>query len=149
MTHAMPPAILSIQDKVRIRPMVDSDFNFIINSWLKTYKYSGPHVKRMLDRVYYEFYEPKVKDLIKRSDVYVACLREEPEVIVGYLAIERKDEHDIIHFCLVKDLWQKIGVARYLLEAAAPVHPTFFTHWTSPMQSLINKIDFVYNPFLI
>lgn len=129
--------------------MTPEDLNFILNSWLKTYKYSGPHVRRMRDNEYYESYEPIVKQLIKRSDVFIASLREETEIIVGYLVIERTRQHDIIHFTLVKDLWQKMRVASYLIEAAEPKSKTYFTHWTSPMQSLINKIGYIYNPFLI
>lgn len=103
----------------------------------------------MLDSVYYETYEPIVKAMIKASDVYVACLREDQDVVVGYLAIERVTDHDIIHFTLVKDLWQKMGVATYLIEAADPRPRAYFTHWTKPIESLINKINYVYQPFLI
>lgn len=138
----------TIDQKIKIRAMRDSDFNFIINSWLKTYKYSGPHVRRMLDSLYYEYYEPKVKELIRRSDIYIACLREDEDVIVGYLAIEPKETFDVIHFVLVKDLWQRMGIGHHLLCAAAPKLKTYFSHWTSPMQSLVNKYPFVYNPFL-
>lgn len=140
---------LAIREKVRIRKSTDADFNFIISSWLKTYKYSGPHVRKMLDRIYYEAYEPIVKDLIKRSDIYVACLREDPDVIVGYLALERSQDKDVIHFCLIKDLWQKMGVATYLAHAAQPKEITYFTHWTNPIESIVNKIPYLYQPFLI
>lgn len=130
--------------------MQDGDFNFIISSWLKTYKYSGPLVKRMRDRDYYETYEPIVKRMIAKSDMFIACQREEPDIIVGFLAIERHKEHDVIHFTLVKDLWQKIGVGKYLLTAAEPKMKTYFTHWTSPMESLSHKFpQFTFNPFLI
>lgn len=129
--------------------MRSTDFNYVISSWLKTFKYSGPHVRRMRDQDYYLAYEPIIKRLITKSDVYVASLREEPDVIVGYLAIERHQDYDVIHFTLVKDLWQKMGVGRYLIEAVEPKFTTYFTHWTSPIQSLINKIPFIYNPFLI
>lgn len=146
----MPPNLAPLIDIIQIRPMrPETDFNYIINSWLKTYKYSGPAVRRMRDKEYYEFYEPMVKAMIKRSDVYVASLREDPDVIVGYLAIERKDHSDIIHFTLIKDRWQKIGVATYLIKAAEPKLSTYFTHWTAPIDSLINKIPFTYHPFLI
>lgn len=128
--------------------MSPSDFNYVISAWLKSFKYSGTTVQRMRDTVYFATYEPIVKRLIKQSDVYVACLREEPEVIVGYLAIERKHDSDIIHFVQVKDLWQKMGVATYLLEAAKPATTTYFTHWTNPIDSLVNKYPFIFNPFL-
>lgn len=129
--------------------MKASDLNFILSSWLKTYKYSGPTVRRMFDRVYYEVYEPKVKELIKRSDVYIASLREDEDVIVGYLAIERLTDRDIIHFCAVKDSWQKMGIARQLIDAARPQPSTYYTHWTSPMVSLSHKIPYIFQPFLI
>lgn len=139
----MPP---TIKETLKIRPMDEGDFNFVINSWLKTYKYSGPF-KRVADRIYFDHYEPKVKTLIKKSDVYIACLKEDPAVIIGYLAIERKGS-DIIHFCLVKDLWQKMGVAKYLLETAEPSRHASYTHWTDPMNSLSNKVTYTFNPFL-
>lgn len=138
-------------EKVRIRTMQDKDFNFIINSWLKSYKYSGSAVRRMRDSDYYIAYEPIVKVLIQRSDIYVACLREEPEVILGYIAVEPAEvgTTDVIHYLLVKDLWQRIGIGKYLLQAADPGPQSYFTHWTSPMDSLANKITYRYNPFLI
>lgn len=139
----------SLRETILIRPMKDSDFNYVINSWLKTYKYSGPSVRRMRDQDYYPAYEPIVKRLIQSSDVYIASLREEPDVIAGYLSIERHTNHDIIHFLLIKDLWQKMGIARYLIQASDPKHTTYFTHWTSPIESLIHKIPFHYQPFLI
>ena len=146
----MPPSQeLAIKDKIKIRPMTEGDFNFVISSWLKSYKYSGTAVRRMIDRVYYDAYEPIVKSLIKRSDVYIACLRSDPDAIVGYLAIERVEDHDIIHYCNIRDIWQKMGIASYLIEAAQPQNMTYFTHWTSPIQSLIHKIPYVYQPFLI
>jgi hypothetical protein len=136
-------------DKIRIRAMQPSDFNYVINSWLKTFKYTGPSVQRIRDYEYYQSYEPIVKSLIKRSDVFIACLREEPEIIIGYLAIERQQDLDLIHFVQVKNLWQNIGIGRYLLQAAHPQLITYFTHWTNPVDSLVNKFNFTYNPYLI
>lgn len=139
-----------IIEKIRIRAMIPSDFNYIINSWLKNYKYSGLMVSRMRDKEYYPAYGPIIERLMKRCDVYVACLREDEDVVIGYLAIERKSECDIIHYILIKELWQKMGVGRYLLQAADPKpNCCFITHWTNPVQSLINKFSVIYNPFLV
>lgn len=135
-------------DLIQIRVMKDEDLNFVISSWLKSYRYSTD-IQRVRDSEYYDTYQTLVKSMIKRSDVYVACLREDEDVLVGYLAIERKD-FDIIHYVFVKDLWRKIGVAKYLLRAAEPRSGTKFTHWTSPIESISNKYEhFIFNPFLI
>jgi hypothetical protein len=150
MTEALEaPTKPVLDDLIRIRAMKPSDFNFVINSWLKTYKYSGPHVRRMLDSEYYPAYGPVVESLIKRSDVYIAALREDTDVIIGYLALEPHANEDIIHFALVKDVWQKKGIGKLLLTAANPKRKTYFTHWTSPVQSLVTKYDFIYHPFKI
>lgn len=129
--------------------MRQSDFNFVIASWLKTFKATGSGFKQMRDSEYFETYEPIVKDLIKRSDIFIACLREEQDAVVGFLAIERKEERDVLHYILVKDIWKRMGIGRYLLKAADPRPQTRFTHWTSPVQSLLNKFpQFIYNPML-
>jgi len=129
--------------------MRDTDLNFVLNSWLKTFKYSGQSVKRVRDSLYYEFYEPLVKRLVAASDVYIACLRDDEDVVVGYLAIERRDDFDVIHFMAVKQPFQRMGVGHFLLRAAEPRQRTFFTHWTEPCNSLVNKFPFTFNPFLL
>jgi len=144
----MPPNLDDLIQKIKIRPMHGGDFNFVINSWLKSFKYSGPMVVRMTDSLYYKAYEPIVKRLITGSNVYIACLRDEPDALVGYLVIEQGLGPDIIHYVLVKDLWQKMGVATYLIKAAEPAPDSLFTHWTNPMNSLINKVTYKYQPFL-
>lgn len=143
-TLAAPP---KLQELIKVRAVRDTDVNFILNSWLKTYKYSGQSVRRVPDSIYFAHYEPLLKKIIKRSDVYVAALREDEDVIVGYLVIERKAELDFLHWLLVKDLWQRMGVGSLLLRAAEPKVKTRFTHWTNPIDSLANKFPFAYDPF--
>ena len=43
--------------------------------------------------------------------VKIACLTEDPEVILGYSITEG----DIIHWVYVKEMWRKQGIAKMLL----------------------------------
>lgn len=137
-------------EKIKIRPMADGDTAFVMSSWLKNYKYSGLAVSRMRDSEYFTSYQPIVEKLVTISDIYVASLREDTDVIIGYLAIQRLTESDIIHYIFVKEHWRKVGIARLLINAAAPKSTTYFTHWTDPMNSLSSKNPhFIYNPLKI
>lgn len=126
--------------KITIRPMVPEDLSFVIATWLNSFKDSDL-CRRMTKGEYFKTYEPIVKDLIGQSETLIACLADDPDVILGYIV--RYDE--TIHYCFVKDSWRKLGIFKMLLGNTTK---GYFTHWTSPVNSLSNKYpDFIYNPF--
>ena len=135
-------------DKITIRPMVPLDLNFILSTWLKSYKYSSDMVRRMRDEEYFKTYEPMLKEIIANSSPLIACLTAESDVILGYMIRQYQAEANCIHYCFVKESWRKLGIFKMLLKAADFQGKVYFSHWTAPVNSLTNKYpDFIYNPY--
>lgn len=74
----------------------------------------------------------------------VACLSEDPNVVLGYSVVERKDE-DVLHWIHVKFVWRKIGIAKALLK---PFDIKATTHLTTLGEQLKPK-HMIFNPFAI
>lgn len=103
------------------------DRNYILSSWTRSYAGRAREAREYatLD-AFYEDYGPIVSALLDRSRVLVAALKEDPDIIVGWLAIE----DETLHYALVKPRWRKLGVARWMLSELAEV-PLSYSHVTS------------------
>ena len=107
--------------------MQPSDRHYILSSWLRSYAAKGREWRDYgSPGAFAADYVPVVRALLRRSQVIVASLREEPDVVVGWAAIEG----DCVHYVLVKPRWRQLGVARWLLQDFAAL-PLAFTHRTS------------------
>ena len=124
--------------------MRDDDRAYVISSWLNSYAEVGRR-QRVVDRaskdvldeggefrgtqrsVYFALYEPIVKQLLARSTVAVATLPENPDVVLGWMAIE----DDVLHYLLVKPRWRKLGIAKWLLGQLGDINAVF-THRPAP-----------------
>lgn len=115
-----------------LREMVADDRNYVLSSWLRSYS-EGPEFRSIARPVYFALYEPVVQRLISRSYVYVACLPDARDVVLGWAAIEK----DALHYVLVKPRWRGNGIMRKLLADTAEL-PLTFTHIPpSRLESLI------------
>ena len=91
-----------------------------------------------------ENYHKVAEALIKNCLIKVACLKDDPEVILGYAILSKV--HPAIHFFFVKIAWRGIGIARSLV----PKDTHSATHLTKVGLSIIKKHPgIVFNPFLI
>lgn len=130
--------------KITFRPIRDTDVNFILATWLKTYKYSGDLPARVRDSEYFSTYEPILKELLSRATVTVACLIDDPDVVIGYVCYEP----EMLHWVHVKESWRNLGLAKLLVVKSGVSETARFTHWTQPMKSIVNKYPtFIFNPW--
>lgn len=77
--------------------------------------------------------------IIWRSQVKVACLEEEPDVVLGYAVYEG----ETLHWVFVKKAWRKLEIASKLV----PKKISRITHITKLGKSLKDK-EWVFDPFL-
>lgn len=115
--------------QLELRPMLPSDRNLVTNSWVKSYasksrdarEYEGAAKGSFADDYY-----PIVNDLLARSVVTVACLKMDPDAVVGWMAFEG----ETLHYVLVKPRWRRLRIASWMLASHAD-KPVVFTHRTS------------------
>jgi GNAT superfamily N-acetyltransferase len=130
---------------ISIRPFVESDKNFVMATILRGLFYGDSWFSRITKHIFMEHYKKVVEYLINKpnTEVRVACLKEDPEVILGYSIVDEKAQ--VIHWVFVKQAWRKIGIAKSLV----PKDAKWVSHLTKVGLSIIAKTDLQFNPFTI
>jgi len=127
-------------DLIKIRNIRDEDFPFILDSWLKSLRYSNDTFKLIDKQAYKRFYPQVITALLLRSMVQVACLQADEDVILGYSVVQGPT----LHFVFVKEPWRRIGLMNDLVKG--PIES--ISHITKPFIPLMKKHKWSYNPFL-
>lgn len=138
-------------DKVYdLREYRPSDASFILATFLLGVYYGDsaeyPYIRLIPKNIFMEAYKKIGTTLLDSPKVVinVACLKEDPDVILGYSILS--SDFSTIHWVFVKSAWRKQGLARALL----PKYPTAATHMTVIGTKLMNKFEnLIFNPFLL
>lgn len=128
-----------------IRDLTPSDKSFILSTFLKGLKFGSDFFKEIDNDAYFKNYQKIIESLISqpKTEVKVACLTEDPDVILGY-SIHDKDG-STVHFVFVKSAWRGVKIAKALVPKTA----TTATHITKIGLSLVRKRGIKFNPFAI
>lgn len=141
--------VSNFQGLYNIRDYKPSDKNFIMATFLRGLYYGDSWFSLMPKSAFMDNYKHVAEAMLKKHTVKVACLKDDPDVILGYSILS----HDFkgVHWVYVKeskrangDTWRRKGIAKSLL----PERPEYFTHLTELGKSLMPKFkDTVFNPF--
>lgn len=138
-----------INQEWAIRTAVPKDIPFIYSTWLQSY-FEDSSLGGSIDRssIYYENYKLVIDHILasKTSNTLIACLNNDPDVILGYLV----KESNTAHYCFVKESFRKLGVAKslfskdgFLIRARAATHKT---KWAT---DIMDRFGLDFNPFLL
>ena len=130
--------MLDKKDLVSLRGPRPDDVNFIFASWLRGLYYGDTWFGEIPKDVFMENYHKVVQNILTKADVRVACLKDDPDVILGYSV----SSGSTLHWIFTKSAWRKIGIGKSLL----PEKVDTVTHLTKIGRSLKPK-DCIYNPF--
>lgn len=127
-----------------IRDINPEDHNFIYSTWLNSYRYDS-YLKSTPKSIYYNEYKLVVEDLLRTSKTIICCLRDSPEVILGYLVFTPT----LFHYCFVKEAFRNYGLAKAMHKHANT--PTIYiSHKTNTLNKILKgKNEFSYNPFIL
>jgi len=130
------------------RPDDESERSYVFASWIQSYGVTarrrfqrlpdgevdfGGEFQGMRLNVYYEIYDPVVRALLERSTIVVATTPEEPDIILGWMALE----DGVLHYVHTKKRFRRFGVAKWMLDGVRDA-PIVFTHqFAYPVRSLI------------
>lgn len=124
--------------------MHEGDKSFIYSTFLRGLYYGNPFYGAINKTAFFEHY-PKVLDHIlskQDTEVKVACLADDEDIILGYAIIE----NTVLHYIAVKESWRMQGIARKLLAGS---EIATVTHSTKPGASIIKKKGWELNPWKI
>lgn len=138
---------------IQIRPYEHTDKDFIYASWLESYRHSSVITKRIRDSEYYVGQQKMIDNILARKHTHISVAADVNDLsfIHGYIVAEATAT-PTVHFCFVKKKLRKAGIAKTLFTfAGMPDSLVCFTHWTDPMESLVNRKDvrLVYDPYKI
>lgn len=137
------------QELVDIRVGNDSDKNFILATMLRGLYYGNTWFSAIPKNIFMQCYHTILERLLTHPDtrVTVACLKDDPEVVLGYSIHRFTHNTVILDYVFVKSAWRRIGIANSLL----PKNVFAVTHLTRPGASIMKKKlpNTPYNPFLL
>jgi hypothetical protein len=130
---------------ITTRDFLPDDINLIYATWLRGLYYGESIFSLMQKSTFMECYHRYLTSLLNSPNVKikVACLREEPSVVLAYLVMNK--EETAVHWMFTKKDWRKIGLMKDLL----PKTVSNITHLTKVGQTLMQKYNWKYNPFIL
>jgi hypothetical protein len=126
------------------RPMTFADRSFVLATWLRGQRFGHPYYTAIDKKSYYTNYSKYIESILSlhSTRVLVACLADEPDVIVGYAVYSSSGA---LHWVYTKKAWRNLGVARSLLPS--PIRA--FTGLTVQGAKLATALGAVFDPFAI
>ncbi len=128
-------------DRIKIRRGSDDDVPFIFSTWLKGLYYGNTWWRQIPSDIYYPNYHPVVERLLERSQVIVACLASNEDVIIGYAVVS--EDGQTLHWTHVKEAWRQFGLCKRMLS---PLSINQVSHITN-IGKRIKPEAWVFNPF--
>lgn len=128
-----------------IRKASGSDLSFIYSTWLNSYKGDSLLGKTVSRSIFFKEYAKVIDGILQRDavDIQVACKKDEPNVVFGYLV----GEPLILHYAFVKKRFCGLGILKSL-SLNFVLHS--YTHKTKTIEPILKKQpNLFYNPFLI
>jgi hypothetical protein len=148
-------------DDIAIREANQSDYPFIFSTWLRCYKHTSYFAKRIRNDVFFAYHHKIIEGILDRpkSIKQMAVLKNDPDVVIGYLIYEKLIK-DTIHFIYLKKDWRGMGIREKLIEhEKIDFNNCIFTHWTSVKKKngelcgwdkiVWEHPNAIYNPYLI
>lgn len=101
---------------------------------------SGDYLGSIDQDAFMKGYHDHIERLLQSSTVSVACLRSDPDVILGYSV----SQPGILHWVFVKPDWRRLGIANNLI----PKDTKTVTGFTRVGEIIRKRKLFKFNPFI-
>lgn len=128
---------------IAVRDSLPGDRAFILATWLRGLYYGETYYSDIPKDVFMKHYHDILEARMAQSVIKVSCLRDDPEVILGYSVYHDSAGAGVLDFIFVKKAWRKNGIAHSLL----PPNFRFCSHLTKLGKS-IKPADITFNPFV-
>jgi hypothetical protein len=126
---------------VCVRPPEPGDINFMLSTMLRGLFFGSKFWGEVDQDSFFKYYEPFLKTLMLKSDIRVACLDDDQDVILGWSMYSGS----VMHFVFVKKSYRKKGIAKMLCPSGIDT----VSHITDSGNSIRKRLDFKFNPFAV
>lgn len=135
------------QFQFEIRPPEASDLNFIQATFIKSMKSESSLGRSCSPRVFFAEFTRVIDHILAKSEILIACVKEDPGIILGYLIYEQ----NVIHYAFTKAAFRRLDIARDLIRHAFPDQKSvLFSQNTNSSKKICEKYpELIFNPFLL
>jgi hypothetical protein len=127
-------------DLITYRPLREADLPFIMDSWTKTLRVNNEFFRQIDRDVYKQIYPEIVGNLIRAYTTTVVCLKEDDDVLIGYIC----HSPNTLHWVFVKNQWRGLGIMKDIIPSGIE----FVSHTTRLFKPIIERYGWRLNPFL-
>jgi hypothetical protein len=128
--------------KVVVRPMQDTDKDFIMDSWIRGQYHGSPHWSQTSKEMFYKYYSDFISKILAnpRTEVNVAVFEDAENVILGFSV----NTGSTLHWVYTKADYRKEGIMNLLIR---PLHIEQVSSTTLPGAAITKKKKLIFNPF--
>jgi hypothetical protein len=133
-----------MSDVYYIRDYKEADKPFVLATFLRGLYYGDSWFSLIPKEVFMRNYKPIIEAILAKNYVKVACLIEDPDVIIGYSILSK--DFKVIHWVFVKKSFRTMGIGKNLIPAVI----NSATHLTKTGKTLLTKYqNCIFNPFAV
>jgi GNAT superfamily N-acetyltransferase len=89
----------------------------VMSTWLKSNRKASPLAEHLSNTTYYDEHHKVITHLVDKCGVIVAQVDGTRDEVAGWICAEPNDLF-VVHYIYVKPLYRKVGLAKWLMEAA-------------------------------
>lgn len=134
---------------INIRQPNDSDINYVINTWLRSYKEHSTWnvIRSMPNKEYNIRYRNIILSILSIPTVTLSIITpsEDPSIIIGYAVYET----NTLHYIHIRKEFQKLGLAKHLISHLFDGRHMRYSHHTRPFQNRFNIPNWEFIPWAI
>lgn len=133
------------KNEILLREGMESDANFVIDSWCGSYRHNIVFGAIPKD-IYFKNYRKFTVKILGVSRLIVACNPEDKEQIYGYLVYRVIGDMPVLSYMFVKQAFRKFGIATMMLNVFP--NAKLITHIMPNLESWLKKHGCVFDPFV-
>ena len=135
-----------------LREHTESDRNFILNSFLQSFREHSNH-SYIPKSIYYKNQAEIIEFLLSTANCLVVCFPEAPEEIMGYIIYEQVVGNLVVHFAYIKTTYRTHHIMNEIIDSIIPSSTSniIATHIPYYFRYLKEKSKYsmVYDPYYI
>jgi hypothetical protein len=145
-------ATINKADLITVRDYVPGDHSFVMATWLRGLYYGDSWFSAIPKSIFMANYHAALERLLSGpSRVRIACLKDSPDVILGYVVTRKMaigtEVIDVLDWVFVKAAWRRIGIAKLLVPQTTRACTHLTRSGLAIMKAKMPQV--VFNPFIV
>lgn len=125
-----------MSDLILIRDAVKADHDFIYDSWLNHFEHTSYISKKTPKEIFMREHSITVNHIMNRDNVVVKIAGDAEFSIFAYIVAESVHNSPVIHYLYVRPEYQRLGIARKLIDSLNLPNHFEVSHWTQNLNQI-------------